>query len=429
MHYKRIFNSILSKISDLLSSDAFLESYRMPKRFVRKRLLSMRHVVFYLLHTIKQNMDKNIERMIDLGDKLDFPRISKQALSKARQGIDPGLFAELFNVSVNTFYENADPHLLKWHDKFHVFAIDGTKTQLPCSDSNYKFFGEMHSKDNPDRRWSMALGSIIYDVSNDYICHGLINPYLSSERSCAKEHCLELIRMNIFHHDAIVVFDRGYYSENMFRFLSDHGINCVMRLKEGFSISKKCNGDSVSVLPGSELDNTDDIRIRVVSVQLDSGITEYLGTNIFDDTLSSQDFKDLYWERWNIEKKYFELKHQHLLEEFSGATAISVQQEFYINLLYSNIDSLAKAHADKKIEEHRKETNKHKYQANRAYIIGRVKEIFVKTILHIYGPEKIDDLFKYAWTHKSQKQPDRKGKPRKKKRDRTHFNNRKLATS
>ena len=100
MHYKRIFNSILSKISDLLSSDAFLESYRMPKRFVRKRLLSMRHVVFYLLHTIKQNMDKNIERMIDLGDKLDFPRISKQALSKARQGIDPGLFAELFNVSV-----------------------------------------------------------------------------------------------------------------------------------------------------------------------------------------------------------------------------------------------------------------------------------------------------------------------------------------
>ena len=108
----------------------------------------------------------------------------------------------------------------------------------------------------------------------------------------------------------------------------------------------------MSVLPGSELDNTDDIRIRVVSVQLDSGITEFLGTNIFDDTLSSQDFKDLYWERWNIEKKYFELKHQHLLEEFSGATAISVQQEFYINLLYSNIDSLAKAHADKKIEEH-----------------------------------------------------------------------------
>ena len=41
-----------------------------------------------------------------------------------------------------------------------------------------------------------------------------------------------------------------------------------------------------------------------------------------------------------------ELKNQFLLEEFSGATSTSVEQEFFINLLLSNITALLKSSAD-----------------------------------------------------------------------------------
>jgi hypothetical protein len=34
-----------------------------------------------------------------------FPKVSKQAISKARQGIKPSLFSDLFNLSVDIFYK------------------------------------------------------------------------------------------------------------------------------------------------------------------------------------------------------------------------------------------------------------------------------------------------------------------------------------
>ncbi|MCR4749429.1 MAG: hypothetical protein K5877_06520, partial [Lachnospiraceae bacterium] len=37
---------------------------------------------------------------------IDFPKVSKQAVSKARQGIKPSLFRDLFNLSVDVFYKN-----------------------------------------------------------------------------------------------------------------------------------------------------------------------------------------------------------------------------------------------------------------------------------------------------------------------------------
>ena len=48
-------------------------------------------------------------------------------------------------------------------------------------------------------------------------------------------------------------------------------------------------------------------------VPLDSGVTEYLATNLLDNTLSAQDFKDLDCLRWPIESKYNELKNQILI--------------------------------------------------------------------------------------------------------------------
>lgn len=50
-------------------------------------------------------MFQNLSRIReDLGN-LDFPDISKQALSKARQFITPALFKELYYLSVDLFYK------------------------------------------------------------------------------------------------------------------------------------------------------------------------------------------------------------------------------------------------------------------------------------------------------------------------------------
>lgn len=427
MNSLSIFRKILQKISELIRSEDFLESHRLKNRFIRKGLLTMTHIIVYLLYTSKQPMSINLANIpLDL-PQLEFPKVTKQAVSKARQGILPSLFKELFDVSVDTYYSSIKKRK-KWHDLYHIFAVDGSRITLPNSKSNFENYGEMFSHNNPNRKWTLALCSTIYDVCNDVVVHGIIKRYLGSERDAALKHCEELEKLDLFK-DSVVIFDRGYFSDAMFRYFSDRGYLCVMRIRDSFKIAKQCTGDCILTLPGNKKKGTEDIDIRVIKIPLDGGVTEYLATTIFNEDLTADDFKELYFMRWPIESKYGELKHQCLLEEFSGATSTSIEQEFYINLLLSNLSAMVKSAADDKIDSQRKEGNRYRYQANRAYVLGRMKWFIARFIAKACELSLLDDIFEGACVNHSQIQPGRRN-PRKKKsdaREREHFYNRKRA--
>ncbi|MGN8633028.1 IS4 family transposase, partial [Blautia sp. HCP3S3_G3] len=61
--YQNIFTRIIICIRHLLASTDFLNQYRVENHFVRKRKLSLRQVVFYLLHTNHCAMHQNISRI------------------------------------------------------------------------------------------------------------------------------------------------------------------------------------------------------------------------------------------------------------------------------------------------------------------------------------------------------------------------------
>lgn len=98
----------------------------------------------------------------------------------------------------------------------------------------------------------------------------------------------------------------------------------------------------ISILQGTSKEGTSDVPIRVLEIPLDDGTKEYLATNLFDPAVTKDMFRELYFYRWPVELKYKELKSRFAMEEFSGATAVSIQQEFYINMLLSNLASLIK---------------------------------------------------------------------------------------
>ena len=95
---------------------------------------------------------------------------------------------------------------------------------------------------------------------------------------------------------------------------------------------------------------------------------------------------------WPVELKYKELKSRFAMEEFSGATATSIIQEFYINMPLSNLVSLIKNNADEEIDITSKSSNKFRYQANRAFIIGRIKIIFPKILCDLSELSVIEKL-------------------------------------
>lgn len=420
-----ICKNIIQSIKEYITTPGKLEPHRAKNHFVRKRKLSLFQVIMYLLYTSKASMFQNLSRIReDLGN-LDFPDISKQALSKARQFINPALFKELYYLSVDLFYKQLPSR--KFWNGYHLFAIDGSKIELPNSKSNFEFFGEMFGYPDPNRRFTMGLGSIVYDVLDDYIVHASFQRYLASERSAALEHLHNLEDLNIYQ-NSVVIFDRGYYSEDMFRYCVEHQHLCLMRLKQNYNIAKKCSGDIITVLPGNEKDRTEDTKIRVIEVILNDGTKEYLATNLFDSHISQQMFRELYFYRWPVETKYKELKSRLAIEEFSGATTTSVLQKFYINVLLSNLSSLIKNQVDEEIQITAKSTNKYRYQANRAFIIGRIKTIVPKILCNLFDLSVIDRLYKESLRCRSQIMPERTFRRKKNKAiGRTHFNNKKVA--
>ena len=85
-----ICKQTLQKISELIQSKEFLDFHRLKNRFIRKGILTMTHIIVYLFYTSKQSMSINLSNILQDLPELKFPKVSKQAVSKARQGIlDP----------------------------------------------------------------------------------------------------------------------------------------------------------------------------------------------------------------------------------------------------------------------------------------------------------------------------------------------------
>jgi hypothetical protein len=271
----------------------------------------------------------------------------------------------------------------------------------------------------------MALASMIYDVLDDYIIHASINPCIASERQAALNH-LKIIENLGIYKNSVIVFDRGYYAEWFFRYCTANNHPCVMRLKERLKIAQAPHGDFITILPGNPKENTDNVKIRVIAVPLESGESEYLATNIFSENFTAEMFKELYFLRWPVESKYYELKYRIYIEEFNGASSNAIRQEFFINLLISNLASLIKNAADDEIDNKANPGNKYRYQANRTFIIGRLKKIFPKCLAGMCDIEVIEQIYNEALSRKSQIQPGRRLKRSHIERRRKHFRNSKV---
>jgi len=143
MNRTNICKNIVQSIKDYITDQVKLEPHRVEKHFVRRRKLSLLQVIIYLFFSSKASMFQNLSQIREELGTLSFPDVSKQALSKARQFINPSLFKELYYLSVDLFYSQIPSRKL-WQG-YHLFAVDGSRIELPNSKSTFDFFGEMSS--------------------------------------------------------------------------------------------------------------------------------------------------------------------------------------------------------------------------------------------------------------------------------------------
>lgn len=378
MQHNELLHELLNNFNYLLHSDGFLEDYRVANHFVRRSALPMEKMVKFLLYSPKTSLSNKLEQLRENLPDLDFPSVSKQALSKARYGIRYELFQEFFEHSANFYYEHIMERKL-WNDRYHIFAIDGSTHEVPSSKSTFKEFGKQSDQKNPDLYWSMALASVLYDVLEDVIVDAAIEKQFYSEREMSLRHLARLFVLGL-ENDSIVIFDRGYYSAEIYQEWVTAGCKVLMRLKKPNSL---CSLDGDDVLDHVNAPDGTKIDCRVIKYTLSSGEIEYLIT--------------------------------------------AVRQDFYIVMLQANLASLIKHQADEIISSSAKSESKYIYAANRIFIIGKVCRNLLRWITIQISQSQLDEIVLEASKKRSQVRPGRSCKRKRRTRARKHYNNRKAA--
>jgi hypothetical protein len=139
-----------------------------------------------------------------------------------------------------------------------------------------------------------ARASWLYDVENDII----VDAKIVEERNLAKEHLQALNGMvlNFGERKRIVIFDRGYPSKDLIKYIQDKEIKYVMRVQKAFNtcIDKMRSGSKVIKL-------SEDKRTRAIVFRQKSGEREAVITNVEEGELEEEAIPELYYKRWPVE--------------------------------------------------------------------------------------------------------------------------------
>ena len=401
MNNIKLLSSILKRTNTLIKSEEYKEAYRKDNSFSRTRKLSFPNTVYFICSALRKSLSSEINNFIEEHSYLEFPNISKQAFSKARQNISPEAFKELCRVFTDSFY-NSNINLKKWNG-FNVFAVDGTTLQVPDTSENIAHFGT--SKNQSTTKTALASASALYDVLNDIVIDATISRYRTSEREMAKQHINSINNIKLLS-NSIIIFDRGYPSYDMFNFLEENGLFFLMRVSSSYKIAESINSNDSILNYKFGIYSKE---VRVIKVDLPDGTIEVLLTNVFDKTITTTLFKELYFLRWGVECKYKELKSSIEIEEFSGTKPIAIKQDFYVSIYLSMVASLIKKDADAAIANDNQEKNlKSEYQANRNFILSEVfKKIVTMMVKPISGMRILENLLEKAKKIRSQIRPNR----------------------
>lgn len=162
----QVISSILQATNQRITSNSFLEEHRIGNAFTRSGKLSFSGLIYFILQATHKSLSINYAQLrAAFSPTTNLPLVSKQALSKARQGISYKAFLALLRISVEQYYQHFKD--LRLWNGFHIYAVDGSTIQIPDSRENVESFGG-----NPNKTGKLsplASVSVLYDVMNDIL--------------------------------------------------------------------------------------------------------------------------------------------------------------------------------------------------------------------------------------------------------------------
>lgn len=373
--------------------------------FVRNRKMNFTDYVWYLTMQKGRTTSMELDEYLKNKNGTYEISISKQAFSKQRQNLNPQIFIDIYKSYLFNYYNNYQDEVRKYKG-YYVCAIDGSLFEIPNTEELREEY-KTQKNSSGNRESARARVSGIYDVENGFMLDALIKDCGEGEKELAKKN-IENTKKILNLENCIIIFDRGYPGVDLIWHLEKLKIKYIFRLQTGMYEKEKklmktndewielnVAGDRLKKITDKkikeELKKQKFIKLRISKVVLDTGETEYLLSNISEQIIAPQEMKETYFKRWQIEIGYDILKNKLHLENFTGKTKITIEQDFYAQIYTFNVLQDIKNTNTKRIQEKQRNKNlKYEYKVNINILAGWLKNILIAVIFEEDKDKKVE---------------------------------------
>lgn len=331
-----------------IESEQAKEKYKLHQNdFSRKRKMNFVNTVYYNLNKKGLTSKMEIEEFQNIINMTD---ISSVAVLKQREKLNSNIYNEIRDINVKTFY-NEYKNDVKTFKGYILLAVDGSRFEIPNTPINRNNYDSAKNNTSVAR----ALVSNYFDILNHYVLNTVIGKETASEKELDKQGFENVKKLNL-PFPTIRIKDRGYVYLKDFYYSNLNNEKYVIRLKSTDykeELKTMKSDDEVIEIKFNryrlyhyrdndpEFYNTikdqESIFIRIVKIELSSGETEYLATNLTKEEVSTKEMKELYNYRWQIEINYHLLKESLKIETITSSKEELIKQDIFSQMLAFNL--------------------------------------------------------------------------------------------
>jgi hypothetical protein len=341
-------------------------------------------VLLFLLNLVKGALQRELDDFFQVLRNADGAEraVTKSAFCAARQKLKPSAFIDLNQDLVRRWYREAP--VRRWRG-LDLRAVDGSTLRLPDTPDAIATFGRMFPAHSAPA--TLARISQVYDPLNGLILDALIAPYQRDERDLLVEHLATL-------EAGCLLLDSGYPAFWVFAALQARKIawcarvaldpwsvvrsflaagqdDAVVLLEPHAAALADCRARGLSGLP---------IRVRLIRVLLPTGEVEVLMTSLLAcDDYPAEAFAGLYHLRWTQEECYKCFKCRVEVENWSGKSALTIDQDFHAKVLALNLTAVLVRTAQEIVDDRGRDAV-HPKQVNMTHALCAMKGALVRLL-------------------------------------------------
>ena len=394
-------------IKELLEKETFISKCRRKEtNYIRKRKIGPQDIILYELN--KKGLSSKME-IINFNNINDVKNISSPGLFKQREKLNPEAFIYLMQESLKEFYWEYKNEV-KTYKGYVLTGIDGSDFEVPnTKSSREKYNGKQQTQ------CARVTVSTCYDLLNHYTLDTIVEHYDYSETEMAKKHYETINKEQLLgNFKSIRIMDRNYRNlSNIYHYIKNDEkflIRIAASVYEKENQSMKSNDEIIEIKYEYNraryykdtdpelyeyLKSRNNIKVRCVKVELETGEIEILLTNLEKEKFTSDEIKELYNLRWQIEINYRHLKNDLKIENITSSKEILIKQDIYSQVLVSN---MLQAFINENNENINQSKYKNKMKTNTNMSVGIFKNTLIYILLEDNEKKRSEMMDKFCLT-------------------------------